>query len=243
RDLGLVTHVVEVAPRLMPRQVDGGGGEVLRRAIAQLGVHVHLGVQPQALLGEHHVEGIGLADAEPLAVDMVVISAGIRPRDELARDTGLALGERGGIVVDPALRTSDPHVYAIGECALAGGMVYGLVGPGYAMADALAARLTGGEATFTGADLSTKLKLLGVDVASFGDAFADETAGTAARRVVFEDRAHGTYSKLVLSADGRRLLGGILVGDAEPYLELLGLVRSGAVLPERPEEILFGNTA
>src|SRR6185436_139935 len=146
RDLGLVTHVVEVAPRLMPRQVDAGGGEVLRRAIAQLGVHVHLGVQPRALLGEDHVEAVGLADGEPLAVD-------------------------------PELRTSDPNVYAIGECALANGMIYGLVGPGYAMADALAARLCGGDATFTGADLSTKLKLLGVDVASFGDAFADETAG------------------------------------------------------------------
>src|SRR5262249_27576029 len=152
--------------RLMPRQVDARGGDVLRRAIAQLGVHVHLGVQPEALLGAAAVEGVALAGAAPLAVDMVVISAGIRPRDELARDAGLAVGPRGGIVVDPELRTSDPRVYAIGECALVGGMIYGLVGPGYAMADALAERLTGGDATFTGADLSTTLKLLGVDVAS-----------------------------------------------------------------------------
>ncbi len=136
---------------------------------------------------------------------MVVISAGIRPRDELARASGLAVGERGGIVVDPRLATSDPDVFAIGECALANGTIYGLVGPGYAMADALAERLCGGEATFTGADLSTKLKLLGIDVATFGDAFADETAGSHAQRLVIEDRVRGVYQKLVLNADGTPL--------------------------------------
>ncbi len=239
-DLGLVTHVVEVAPRLMPRQVDASGGDVLRRAIAKLGVHVHLGVQPEALLGDTAIEGIALAGAEPLPVDMVVISAGIRPRDELARDAGIAVGARGGIVVDPALRTSDPYVYAIGECALANGMVYGLVGPGYAMADALAARLCGGDATFTGAELSTKLKLLGVDVASFGDAFADETAGTHAQRLVLEDRVRGVYQKLVLSADGTRLLGGMLVGDAAAYGTLLDVCRRGVPVPERALDLLVG---
>jgi nitrite reductase (NADH) large subunit len=172
----------------------------------------------------------------------VVISAGIRPRDELARDAGIAVGARGGIVVDPELRTSDPHVYAIGECALASGVVYGLVGPGYAMADALAERLTGGDATFTGADLSTKLKLLGVDVASFGDAFADETAGTHAQRLVLEDRVRGVYQKLVLSADGTRLLGGMLVGDAGPYATLLDVCRRGVAVPERALELLIGTT-
>jgi nitrite reductase (NADH) large subunit len=155
RDLGLVTHVIEAAPRLMPRQVDARGGDVLRRAVARLGVHVHLGAAPRALLGGAAVEGVAVADADPIRVDMVVISAGIRPRDELARDAGLVVGARGGIVVDPALRTSDPAIFAVGECALANGMVYGLVGPGYAMADALAAHLTGGDATFTGADCST----------------------------------------------------------------------------------------
>jgi nitrite reductase (NADH) large subunit len=239
-DLGVTTHVLEVAPRLMPRQVDASGGEVLRRAIAQLGVHVHLGVQPQALVGDPQIEAITLAGAEPLPIDMVVISAGIRPRDELARDAGLVVGARGGIVVDPELRTSDPHVYAIGECALVGGMIYGLVGPGYAMADTLAERLCGGTATFTGADLSTKLKLLGVDVASFGDAFADETAGTSAQRLVVEDRHRGVYQKLVLSADGTRLLGGMLVGDAAPYTTLLDVCRRGVPVPERALDLLVG---
>jgi nitrite reductase (NADH) large subunit len=243
RDLGLETHVVEMAPRLMPRQVDAAGGEILRQAITKLGVAVHVGVSPVALVGDDAVQAIALDGHPALTVDMVVISAGIRPRDELARAAGITVGARGGIVVDPALQTSDPAVSAIGECALANGMIYGLVGPGYQMADALADRLCGGDATFTGADLSTKLKLLGVDVASFGDAFADETAGTHAERLVLEDRFRGIYQKLVLSADGTRLLGGMLVGDADPYARLLDVCRRGLAVPERPHELLTGPPA
>jgi nitrite reductase (NADH) large subunit len=240
RDLGLETHVVEFAPRLMPRQVDGAGGEVLKRAIERLGVRVHVGVQTEEIAGDDAVRALRLAGGAELPVDMVIVSAGIRPRDELARACSLDVGERGGIVVDAGLRTSDPRIYCIGECALRSGLVYGLVGPGYEMAAVLADRLCGGDAAFTGADLSTKLKLLGVDVASFGDAFADEALGTQAQRVVFDDRAHGVYQKLVLSADGRRLLGGILVGDADAYPELLLAAREGRAVPERPHELLFG---
>src|SRR6185436_11372133 len=134
-----------------------------------------------------------------LPADIVIISAGIRPRDELARAAGLSVGERGGIAVDTALATSDPSIYCIGESALANGMIYGLVAPGYEMARTLAARLTGEDARFTGADMSTQLKLLGVDVANFGDAFADETLGTGAERIVVEDRPRGVYQKLVVS--------------------------------------------
>ena len=239
-DLGLEVHVVEFAPRLMPRQVDAAGGEVLRRKIAALGVHVHTGMQTQAILGTDAVTGLRFAAGDDLVVDMVVVSAGIRPRDELARTAGLEVGPRGGIVVDAQLRTSDPDVFCIGESALAGGMIYGLVGPGYEMAEVAARRLCGDEdASFAGADLSTKLKLMGVDVASFGDAFADEAAG-GARPVVFEDRVRGVYQKLVVSEDGRRLVGGILVGDAEPYPALVRALRDGHELPARPHELLFG---
>src|SRR5262245_4025052 len=203
RDLGLETHVVEFAPRLMPRQVDGAGGEVLRHAIEELGVRVQVGVQAEAIVGQSahggSVRTLRLGGGAELAVDMVIVSAGIRPRDDLARACGLPVGERGGVVVDSGLRTSDPRVYCIGEAACYAGVIYGLAGPGYEMAAALADRLCGGDATFTGADLSTKLKLLGVDVASFGDAFADEALGTQARRVVFGDRARWVYQKLVLS--------------------------------------------
>src|SRR5262245_36789092 len=240
RDLGLETHVVEFAPRLMPRQVDGAGGEILRRAIEQLGVQVHVGVQTEEIVGDDAVRALRLVGGADLPIDMVIVSAGIRPRDELARACGLAVGERGGIVVDSGLRTSDPRIYCIGESALYAGMIYGLVGPGYSMATVLAERLCGGDASFTGADLSTKLKLLGVDVASFGDAFADETLGAQSHRVVFEDRVRGVYQKLVLSTDGRRLLGGILVGDAEAYPQLLVAARDGRPVPERPHELLFG---
>jgi len=237
RDMGLETHVVEFAPRLMPRQVDGGGGEVLRQSIERLGVRVHVGAQTEAIDGDDAVSALRLRDGVSLAVDMVIVSAGIRPRDELARAAGLAVGERGGIVVDTTLATSDPRIFCIGEAALASGMIYGLVAPGYEMARVLAARFAGEDGRFTGADLSTKLKLLGVEVASFGDAFADETAGAAASRVVVEDRLRGIYQKLVVD-DGRRLLGGVLVGDASAYGALVGLLRSGRPLPERPHDLL-----
>jgi nitrite reductase (NADH) large subunit len=242
-DLGLETHVVEFAPRLMPRQVDGGGAETLRRAIEALGVRVHLAASTEAILGSGTVAGVRLAGGTSIDAELVIISAGIRPRDELARAAGLAVGERGGIAVDAALRTSDPHIYAIGECALVGGTIYGLVAPGLAMADTAAARLRGEPCEFTGADLSTRLKLLGVEVASFGDPFADTAGG--ARAVVFEDRVRGVYQKLVIggddaAGDGARLLGGILVGDASLYQPLLQTMREARPLPERPHELLFG---
>ena len=147
-----------------------------------------------------------------LPVEMVLISAGIRARDELARLAGLATGERGGIVIDDELTTNDPNIFAIGECAIHAGTIYGLVAPGYEMAELLAQKFVGKRVQFTGADLSTKLKLLGIGVASFGDAFADEDS-IAARSVVLEDKVAGVYQKLLVSSDGERLLGGILVGD------------------------------
>src|SRR5581483_11372348 len=242
-DLGLETHVGEFAARLMPRQVDRGGGDVLRAAIERLGVRVHVSAESEAIVGDGAVAGLRLKGGVELPVELVIVSAGIRPRDELARAAGLAVGPRGGIVVDTGLATSDPRIFAIGESALASGMVYGLVAPGYEMARTLAARLCGEDRRFTGADLSTKLKLLGVDVASFGNPFADEALGTGARRVVFEDRARGVYQKLVLSAEDRRLLGGILVGDASAFAPLVAALRSGRELPERVHELLFPGSA
>ena len=181
--------------------------------------------------------------AVELAVDMVIVSAGIRPRDELARAAGLALGERGGIVVDAGLAHERPATStAIGECALATGMVYGLVAPGYEMARvAGGAPLRRATRSFTGADLSTKLKLLGVDVASFGDAFADEALGTRARRVVFEDRVRGVYQKLVC----QRRVGGCSAASwsatpsAYPTL-LLARARAAASCPSARTSCSFG---
>ncbi|MFZ2168133.1 MAG: FAD-dependent oxidoreductase, partial [Methylococcaceae bacterium] len=173
KDLGLETHIVEFAPRLMAVQLDEAGGAMLRRKIENLGVTVHTGKNTSLITdGEQCVNKMCFADGETLETDIVLFSAGIRPRDDIARDCALEVGPRGGIVINNQCLTSDPDIYAIGECALWSGMIYGLVAPGYAMARTVAADLAGNAASFTGADMSTKLKLMGVDVASIGDAHA-----------------------------------------------------------------------
>jgi len=234
--LGLDTHVVEMAPRLMPVQVDAAGGATLARHVEGLGLTVHTGAATERVLGDDRATGLALAGTEPITAELVVFSAGVRPRDALARDAGLDLAERGGVLVDERCRTSDPHVWAVGECAAPAGRMYGLVAPGYAMAEVVVDALLDGPGSFTGADMSTKLKLLGVDVASFGDAFA---ATEGALELVFADAVAGVYKKLVVSEDGRQLLGGILVGDAEAYGVLRPMVASGIPLPDNPEELIL----
>jgi nitrite reductase (NADH) large subunit len=237
KGLGLTSHIVEFAPRLMPVQVDDGGGAALLRTIENMGLSVHTGVGTQEIVvdAQGAVTGMKLSDGSELATDMVVFSAGVRPRDQLARDCGLTVGERGGISVDEQCRTvNDPHVFAIGECALASdGRVYGLVAPGYEQAETAAATIAADEAAFTGADLSTKLKLLGVDVASFGDAHG---ASADCLDVVYSDSRSGVYKKLVIGRGGE-LLGGILVGDAEAYGTLKAF--TGSVPPVSPESLVL----
>ncbi|MDP3969984.1 MAG: nitrite reductase large subunit NirB [Nocardioides sp.] len=250
--LGVDTHVVEMAPRLMPVQLDDAGGTTLVRHIDALGVQVHTGIATTEVLGDAPAEdggrvtGLGLRDAEALEADIVVFSAGIRPRDALAREAGLETAERGGVLVDEQCRSSDAHVWAVGECAAPAGRMYGLVAPGYTMAEIVVDALLGGPGAFTGADMSTKLKLMGVDVASFGDAFAT-TPGSL--ELVFSDAVGGLYKKLVVAeagpdADGAPqegyvLLGGILVGDASAYGVLRPMVSSGMLLPDNPEELIL----
>ena len=229
RLLGMSPHVVELAPRLMPLQVDEGGGALLRTMIEDLNVTVWLGTSVRAIEPDGTRLIATLADGTELDLDVVVFAAGVRPRDSLAREAGLEVGPRGGVVVDEGCRTSDPDIYAIGECACAGGRVYGLVAPGYAMAEVLADRLSGGAASFTAADTSAKLKLLGVDVASFGDALA---TADGALEVTVNDPVARSYSKLVVSGDAKTLLGGVLVGDATRYAVLRPLV--GRPLPGDP---------
>jgi nitrite reductase (NADH) large subunit len=238
--LGLETHVVERAPRLLPLQVDEGGGLALRRRIEDLGVKVHTGAETREIVGENgRVRALRWADGTDLELDMIVFSAGIKPKDDLARQANLDVGERGGISVDETCRTSDPDIYAIGECAFASGQIWGLVGPGYAMADVVADHLAGGAKTFTGGDLSTKLKLMGVDVASFGDAFG-RTPG--ARDISFRDLVGNVYKRLVLSDDGRVVLGGMLVGDASAYGALVQMVKNRMPVPPRPEQLILPAT-
>jgi len=236
--LGLETHVIEFAARLMPLQVDEVGAGVLRSRIEELGVQVRCNTTTREIMTDEtgRVSALLLADGTRLPVDMVVFSAGIRPRDKLARESGLRLGERGGVVIDGSCRTSDPRVFAIGECAAFDGKTYGLVAPGYRMAEVAAATLAGDAQSFDGFDMSTKLKLLGVDVGSFGDAFG-VTPGS--RVISVFDGASSVYKKLVVSADKTKLLGGVLIGDASAYSQLLIHVQAELKLPEHPEDLLF----
>jgi nitrite reductase (NADH) large subunit len=237
-DLGVdETHVIEFAPRLMPRQIDSAGSAMLQSKLKELGLSVHLNKSTAYIGGGHKAEALYFNDETVLEIDMLVISAGIRPRDELAKLSGLQVGTRGGIMVSEKMQTSDEAIFAIGECALYEGMIYGLVAPGYEMADIVVSQLTGGGKLFYSYDMSTKLKLIGVDVASFGDAFIAEPD---CRTIVFEDTHKGIYKRINISADGKYLLGGILIGDADAYNILLQTVNNKLILPPNPEDLILG---
>jgi nitrite reductase (NADH) large subunit len=238
KSLGVNAHVVEFAPRLMPVQLDTDGGALLKRKIEELGVQVHTEKATTEIVdGEHARLRMNFSDDSHLETDLIVFSAGIRPQDTLARASGLDIGERGGIVINNQCTTSDPHIHAIGECALWSERIFGLVAPGYTMARTLAAALNGDrEAAFTGADMSTKLKLLGVDVGSIGDAHA-QTPG--ARNIRFNDEKVGHYRRMVISEDGKTLLGAILVGDNSHYDTLLQYALNDITLPDNPETLIL----
>ena len=238
RDLGLETHVVEFAPRLMMVQVDEGGGRVLRSKIEALGVHVHTSRNTVEITdGATARHRMVFADGTWLETDMIVFSAGIRARDELARQSLLAVGPRGGVAVDDQCRTSDADIYAIGECAAWKEQVFGLVAPGYDMARVAVGHLCEQhDAAFTGADLSTKLKLMGVDVASIGDAHG-KTPGC--RSFSYTDELRQIYKRIVVSEDGKLLLGAVLVGDATEYSTLQQMMLNAIALPEAPEHLIL----
>jgi nitrite reductase (NADH) large subunit len=269
-DLGITdTSVIEFAPRLMPRQIDETGSNVLKEKLEVLGLKILTNTNTSEILGDDCITGMQFANDTKIDVDMLVISAGIKPRDELARLAGLEVGTRGGILVNNKLQTSDEAIYAIGECALFEGMIYGLVAPGYEMANVVATNLAslnpskggtldsvtseenielvksalippsgGGWAYFAPYDMSTKLKLIGVDVASFGDPFA---SGNGIRCIAINDTNKGIYKRINISADGKTLLGGILVGEAEQYNMLLQTVKNKVVLPPNPEDVILGS--
>ncbi|MEJ2444848.1 MAG: nitrite reductase large subunit NirB [Exilibacterium sp.] len=237
KNLGLETHVVEFAPRLMAVQLDDGGGQVLRRKIEALDVKVHTEKNTREIVaGENCRYRMNFADGSHLETDMVLFSAGIRPQDELARQCGLNIGERGGIVVDDKCCTSVENIYAIGECALWQGRIFGLVAPGYQMAKVAASQVSGGGETFTGADMSTKLKLLGVDVASIGDAHGQSPGALS---YTYSDEVEEVYKRLIVSADNKKLLGAVLVGDVEAYGNLLQLRLNDIDLPENPQGLIL----
>lgn len=268
-DLGITdTTVIEFAPRLMPRQIDEAASNILTNKLETLGLKIATSKNTSQILGDVAITGMQFSDDTKIEVDMLVISAGIKPRDEVAKLCGLEVGLRGGIVVNEQLQTSDASIYAIGECALYNGMIYGLVAPGYDMANVVATNLTApptpqrGDlepsinndfivsstslvppledqgASFLGFDMSTKLKLIGVDVASFGDPFIQNND---TRTIVFEDTMKGIYKRINITGDGKYLLGGILIGDAEAYNMLLQTSKNKIVLPPNAEDMILGS--
>ena len=244
KEAGLDTHVVEFAPRLMAVQLDEGGGNLLRHKIESLGVSVHTEKNTKEIVaGEECRYRMNFADGSHLETDMILFSAGIRPQDELARQFGIDVGERGGIVINDYCQTSEEDIYAIGECALWDSKIFGLVAPGYQMAKVTAAHITDTlvnlktpELAFKGADMSTKLKLLGVDVASIGDAHG-HTAGS--QSFVFSDDIEEGYKRLIVSADGKKLLGAVLVGETESYGTLLQLMLNDMDIPGNPAALIL----
>ena len=235
-DLKVEAHVIEFAPRLMPRQIDAPGSDFLASKIQSLGVGIHLNKNTKEIAGEGKVTSMQFMDGEELPVDMVVVSAGIKPRDEIAAKAGLEIGPRGGILVNDNMQTSAEDVFAIGECALYQGMIYGLVAPGYEMADVVVDNLLDGDKSFSPYDMSTKLKLIGVDVASFGDPFCDNTEHDA---IVYKNRQKGVYKRINITKDGKYLLGGILVGEAEEYNILLQMTLNKMKIPADAESLII----
>ena len=221
KNLGIQTHVVEFAPVLMAEQLDAMGGDQLRRKIEEMGVGVHTSKNTQEIIHTPLGKKMQFADGSSLEVDFIVFSTGIRPNDQLAKACQLEIGQRGGIVVNNHCQTSDPDIYAIGECACWQGKVFGLVAPGYKMAQVALAHLMGESMQFEGADMSAKLKLMGVDVGSIGDA---KGKTPASRSYVYLDENVPVYKKLVVSSDNKKLLGAVLVGDTADYSNLLQLM-------------------
>ncbi|MFT6656322.1 MAG: nitrite reductase (NADH) large subunit, partial [Marinomonas primoryensis] len=238
KNLGLETSVVEFAPRLMPVQLDEKGGSVLKGMIEGLDVKVYTDTATQDIVdGETAFHRMNFADGTHLETDLILFSAGIRPQDALAKQSGLEMGERGGITINNHCQTSDEDIYSIGECALWNGRIYGLVAPGYTMAKAAAGHLLGTESlSFTGADMSTKLKLLGCDVGSVGDAHA-QTQGC--KVFVYQDEISQSYRKMVVSEDGKKLLGAVLVGDNSYYDTLLQYYLNAIDLPAQAQSLIL----
>ncbi len=238
-DMGLEPHVVEFAPKLMPRQLDIRSSKVLQVKLESMGINIHLSKITNQILGNGCITGMEFGEDDQLDVDMLVISAGIRPRDELGKTCDLEMGVRGGIVVNNKMQTSDPSIFAIGEVALYNQMIYGLVAPGYEMAEVAVNQILGNsDASMSEEiDMSTKLKLIGVDVASFGEPFMPSHKGHS---ILFENKTKSLYKRINVSHDGKTLLGGILVGDASDYNILHQIYLNNMTLPDNLEDLILG---
>jgi nitrite reductase (NADH) large subunit len=233
KEQGMDVTVVHLAPTLLERQLDTTAGHLLQRAVEARGIRVITKANTKAILGEKKVEAVLLEDGTRLPADLVVMAVGIRPNATLAKEAGLEVNR--GIVVDAGMRTSDPDIFAVGECAEAAGQVYGLVAPLYEMAGVLAARLAGDEtAGFKPSAVATKLKVTGINLFSAGD-FAD---GKDRQEIVLRDAARGVYKRLVLKDD--RVIGAVLYGDTADSSWFFDLIKKEADIASMRETLIFG---
>jgi nitrite reductase (NADH) large subunit len=233
--LGVATTLVHVMDRLMERQLDGPAAALVRAAIEARGVEVVLNADTAAVEGEGRVEVMRLADGRMIPADLVVMSVGVRPNVGLAQDAGLDIGR--GVRVDDAMRTSDPAIFALGECAEHRGLTYGLVEPAYEQAEVLARHLCGAEAAYAGTSLATSLKVSGLPVFSAGAVDVPD----GAEAVTWSDPAAGLYRKLVI--DGDRLIGAVFVGDVAEQGWCKALIRSGEPVAGHLDDLMFGRRA
>ena len=237
---GLLPHGVEVTvleamPQPMSAQLDPESGDLLKTTLRQMGISVLLEKITTHILGEEHVTGLRFKDGSTLETDMVVVSTGIRPIVEIATDSGLAV-ERG-IVCDDQLRTSDPDVFAVGECVQHRGVIYGLVDPIWDQARTLADVITetNPAAAYEGSKLATKLKVMGVELASMGETKKAEPDDEV---VVYREPSRGVYKKLIIREN--KLHGAILLGEADTASTLMQMFSLDTALPERRADLLFG---
>ena len=229
---GMSVTVLHLMGHLMERQLDPAAGRLLQRALEARGIEVHCNAQTTAILGHRRAEAVLLDDGTIYPADLVVMATGIRPETRIATDAGLNV-ERG-IVVDDQMRTSDPNIFAVGECVEHAGICYGLVEPIFDMAAVVAKTLSGEAAAFRPDQFGTNLKVSGVNVFSAGDFLG--AADT--EQLVLTDPGLGTYKKLVIK-DGR-LVGAVLFGDTVDGLWYLDLIRSGTSIEAFRQDLVFG---
>ena len=229
---GMAVTVIHLADTLMERQLDPAAGYLLENAIATRGIEVITKANTEAITGDTHVTGVRLKDGREIPADMVVMAVGIRPSAQLGKDAGLDTNR--GILVDDTLRTSDPDIFAVGECVEHRGMCYGLVAPLYEMAAVIADQLTGGRRTYQGSVTSTKLKVTGINLFSAGD-FAD---GEDREDIVLRDAASGVYKRLVLKEN--KVEGVVLYGDTADGAWYFQMLKDRADVSELRDTLIFG---
>jgi nitrite reductase (NADH) large subunit len=229
---GAPVTLLHLMDRLMERQLDASAADLLKTLVERKGIKVMLNASTARIVGETYVEGVELADGTQIEAEAIVFAAGIRPNTALAKDAGLSVNR--GVVVDDALRTSAPDIFALGECAEHRGICYGLVEPAYEQAGVLAGHLAGRSAAYNGSVVATNLKVSGVSVFSAGDFIGAD----GSEAILLSDARLGTYKKLMIS-DGR-LTGAVLIGDTTDALWYLEMIRARKAVAAIRKDMMFG---